>query len=169
MHERAAAGSKGPVHPPIRSIREALSFRIARLAALNERAGSYHFQATLGLRLNEWRVLGLVASCAPAPTTFAELRDILLIDKGQLSRVVAGLVGRELLQSRPLDSDARQVSLTLTDEGRAVHDVALSFTQTRNEVVVSSLTPDECRTFLRLLDRVLTHNEALARAGAYAP
>jgi DNA-binding MarR family transcriptional regulator len=147
------------VHPPIGSIRDALSFRIARMAAINERAGGFYFQNELGLRLNEWRVLGLVAAAGVA--AFSDIRDQLLIDKGQLSRVVASLVGRGLLESRPSASDARQVDLSLTAKGRALHDRGIAFTAERNEAMADVLSAAECRHLLDMLDRLIAHNEAL--------
>ena len=150
----------GQVHPPIQKLRQALSFRVARLAALNERAGSFHFQAAFNLRLNEWRVLGLTVP--EGKILFSELREILWIDKGQLSRVVKSLVDAGLIETSAAQKDARQLELTATEKGKRVHDEALRFTQGRNEAVVETLTPEECATFLRILDKILSHNEELA-------
>lgn len=149
------------IHPPIEKLRQALSFKVARLAALNERAGSFHFQTSLGIRLNEWRVLGLLVPEGKLP--FSELRDTLWIDKGQLSRVVRSLVDQGLVESTTAESDARQIELRPTPKGRHVHDEALKFTQSRNEAVVGTLTPTECAQFLSVLDKILLHNENLAR------
>lgn len=158
MRDKDTGISDG-VHPPIRSIRDALSFRIARMAAINERAGGIYFQTELGLRLNEWRVLGLVAASGTA--AFSDIRDQLLIDKGQLSRVVRTLVDRGLLESRPSESDARQITLALTADGRALHDRAIGFTAERNDSMVSVLSAAECRQLHDMLDRLIRHNEQL--------
>jgi DNA-binding MarR family transcriptional regulator len=147
------------VHPPIASIRDALSFRIARMAAINERAGGLHFQKELSLRLNEWRVLGLV--CAFGHAAFSEIRAQLLIDKGQLSRVVRALVDRGLLDSRASNRDGRQVDLAATEAGRALHERALRFTAERNESMASVLSARECVQLLEMLDRLIEHNVAL--------
>ena len=161
MREKSASPGTSitRVHPPIRSIRDALSFRIARMAAINERAGGFYFQNELGLRLNEWRVLGLVAAAGVA--AFSDIRDQLLIDKGQLSRVVASLVARGLLENRPSVTDARQVDLSLTADGRALHDRGIAFTAERNEAMADVLSARECEQLLDMLDRLIAHNEAL--------
>lgn len=145
--------------PAIRSIRDALSYRIARMAAINERAGGIVFQTEFGLRLNEWRVLGLVASDGEA--SFSTIRNQLLIDKGQLSRIVRTLVARGVLTSQPSQSDARQILLALTSEGRTLHDRAICFTAERNESMGSVLTTQERFMLLDMLDRLIRHNEAL--------
>ncbi|MCM2563044.1 MarR family winged helix-turn-helix transcriptional regulator [Lutimaribacter sp. EGI FJ00015] len=147
------------LHPPIRSIRDALSFRIARMAAINERVGSLFFQEELGLRVNEWRVLGLVTAAGTA--AFSEVRGQLLIDKGQLSRVVRTLVERGLLKSYPSLEDGRQVDLVPTAEGRAIHDRALSYIAYRNEVMTEVLSAKECADLLDMLGRLIDHNERL--------
>jgi DNA-binding MarR family transcriptional regulator len=146
-------------HPPIRSIRDALSYRIARMAAINARAGNIYLQLELGLRLNEWRVMGLIAAGGWA--SFSAIRDELLIDKGQLSRVVRSLVDRGLLKSRPLVSDSRQIILALTAEGRVLHDRAICFTEERNEKMVSVLTAKECLLLHDMLERLIQHNAML--------
>ena len=61
------------IHPPIETILDALSFRLARLNALNERIGSQHFRRKYDMSLNEWRVLGL--TCALEPLSFNHLAE----------------------------------------------------------------------------------------------
>lgn len=153
-----AHGTK--VHPPIATLLDALTFRLARLNALNERAGSRYFRDACQMSLNEWRVLGLTR--ALAPLSVQRLRDILLMDKGQLSRTIRQLTERGLITSRPLDGDGRAIQLDATEAGLSLHDQILAFTRERNEAVVGALTPAECRTFLHLLDKISRHNEQLA-------
>jgi len=150
------------VHPRIKTLRQALSFKVAKLAALNERSGSLYFQKALGLRLNEWRVLGVIVP--EGEMLFSELRDALRIDKGQLSKVVKSLNEQALITSRISDIDARQVTLSVTVKGLKTHEKALKFTQSRNDEVVATLTSEECAEFMHLLDKILQHNENLERA-----
>lgn len=138
---------------------DALSFRIARLAAINERSGSHYFRTEQGVSLSEWRVLGLVADGNPATT--ASLRDTLVMDRGQLSRVVKALIARKLLRSQPNPKDKRQTQLHLTPDGRALFDKCIAFTEGRNRVMASALTPEERHEFSRLLDLMIDHNAAL--------
>jgi DNA-binding MarR family transcriptional regulator len=142
---------------PIRSIREALSFRIARMAAINERAGGQHFKSEFDLTLMEWRILGLTA--AMQPVSFAELRDILLVDKGLLSRTIKALVARGLIDTRKLKSDARQIELLITPVGTSLHDNVLEFTIERNAAMAAVLTDQEWAAFDQALDKLLEHNQ----------
>jgi DNA-binding MarR family transcriptional regulator len=149
------------VHPPIDAITDALTFKVARLAALNERAGGHHFKSKHGITLNQWRVLGL--TFAHGPVSSRDVRDILYMDKGQFSRVVKHLVGLGFIHTTTNSQDARTVELTLTGEGRKFHDKLLCFTAERNEAVVSTLTSQECEEVIRLLDKISAQNEFLQR------
>jgi len=148
------------VHPPIGTILDALTFRLARLAAVNHHTGSARFREAFGLSLNEWRVMGVVN--ALSPVTFGRIRDVLLMDKGQLSRVVKQLTARGVLRSTPTPKDARAVELSLTEVGSELHDEVLKITALRNEVVVETLTREECQEFMRILQKITAHNEQLS-------
>jgi DNA-binding MarR family transcriptional regulator len=149
------------IHPKIHEITDALTFKVARLSALNERAGGLFFKAEHDITLIQWRVLGLTAALGPVPSR--ELREILFMDKGQFSRVVKQLVLRDLLETAPSQTNASAVELRLTREGQILHTKLLRFTAVRNEAVVSVLTKEECTEFLRLLEKVDLHNQRLQR------
>ena len=149
-----------PIHPPINSLPDALTFRLARLVAVNYHNGSRVFREAYGISLNEWRVLGLVS--ATSPVMFGHIRKILLIDKGQLSRIVKRLTDRGVLVARPSKNDARVIELTLSEEGQLLHDQVLRFTAERNEEVVATLTREECSEFIRILRKITVHTNELA-------
>ncbi|GGA27521.1 MarR family winged helix-turn-helix transcriptional regulator [Neptunicoccus cionae] len=148
--------------PQIENLSGALSFRISRLAAINERNGSHHFRNQLGVSLSEWRVIGLVAESEPMLTS--TLREILVMDHGLLSRVVKELIARGLLSSQACQTDKRQIELTLTSEGRRLHNDCISFTIERNAVMASVLSPDEQAELNRLLDVMIAHNATLLKS-----
>lgn len=153
------ATARATIHPPISSILDALTFQLARLVAINYRNGSHWFRKEHDLSLNEWRVLGLTR--ALEPVTVQNIRNTLLMDKGQLSRVVKQLSARGLIRSAPSAADARAVVLTTTATGQQTHDKVLAFTAERNEAVVAPLTPQECDELMRLLAKISSHNIAL--------
>jgi len=158
--DAADSGAQTQVHPPIHSILDAIAFRLARLAAVNERAGTVRFRSAYGISLNEWRVLGLAHALAPA--TVSAIRKVLLMDKGQLSRTVRQLSDAGLIETRPARNDSRSVEVTLTEAGQGLHNRILEFSRERNEAVVETLTPEECRELMRLLQKITAHNEELA-------
>lgn len=162
-------GRAKSVHPPINTILDAVAFRLARLAAINERAGAYHFGKSHDVSLNQWRILGLVSALTDdlekpnQAVSFSEVRSHLYMDKGQFSRTLKQLSTRGLLETFFSPTDARVTELKLTKRGQVLHDRLLAFSSERNEEVVSVLSPHECREFMRILEKLSNHNEALQR------
>lgn len=145
-------------HPGIGDIRDLLTFRIAMIAAAGDRVAQRWLGKEYDLRITEWRVLGTVAACQPI--RFSEVARSLLLDKGQLSRLVNALTLRGLIVAETDPDDLRTIRLTATDEGRALHDRVLARALERNQLVVSALTQDELTTLLKLLDKLqpfMTH------------
>ncbi|HJM49494.1 MAG TPA: MarR family winged helix-turn-helix transcriptional regulator [Alphaproteobacteria bacterium] len=149
------------VHPPAQDITELMVFRLARLVAINERAGHRWSEQMFALRLNEWRVLGLAR--ALEPVQFREIAGRLIMDKGQLSRIVKALVERGFLDTMVARDDARSLEIHTTEAGRQLHDRVLPFTKQRNEAAVEVLTREEYLEFMRVLDKLLEHNESQLR------
>ena len=151
-------------------IRDLVSYRLARLAGLNDRSGHVHLTETFGLTLGEWRVLGSIA--AHAPVTLAGLSRAMLVDKGQLSRMAAALIERGWVRDTPSKTDRRTATLALTAAGKREHDRILAFATDRNRAVLSVLEPAEQRDFMRLVGKLTVFVEAehaaLARGSARA-
>ncbi len=142
-----------PIHPPISKLQDTISYRIARLAAVNERIGQTILQKELKISLPQWRVLGIVKP--NQPITFLEVHDALLMDKGQLSRTIKSMVKLELLETRNLEEDARQIQITTTRKGNSVHERALEIVIQQNEADVAGLSSEECQVFILLMDRII--------------
>lgn len=154
------ADPKQAVHPEIDSLVDALSFRVARFNLLIERVGIAIFVEEFGLKLNEWRVMGLVR--ASAEVTHSDLSKTLVMDKGQVSRTVNGLIKRGLIEPKFSRTDKRVAYLQLTETGEALHADVIAVVRQENEVVVDCFTPEECEEFLRLLNKLT--DRAVSRA-----
>jgi len=139
-------------HPEIGDIRDLLTFRIAMLAATNDRVGQSWLWTDFGLRILEWRVIGLTA--ALEPVRFGTIARRLLVDKGQLSRLVKGLVELRLIQTTPDDEDQRTMRVSMTQAGRELHRKALGKAFTRNDRIVSAMTRQETEMLFQLLDKL---------------
>ena len=148
----------GAHHPVIGDIRDLLTFRLAMLAAAGDRVGQRWLLAEFGLRIMEWRVLGLVASLQPV--RFLVVAQNLLVDKGQLSRLVRSLGERGLIETEPDPNDQRTIRLRTTGKGGKLASRVLARAFERNELVVSALEPSEIATLFALLDKLqpfMTH------------
>ena len=148
-HTRPTTGNADAPH----DIRDLLTFRIGLLAATNERIGHAWMTRDVGVKIMEWRVLGIVA--ALGPVAFRDIVAELRIDKGQLSRLLSGLVTRGLVDVKTSPEDKRVKVLTLTEEGQAMHDRILPEAYRRNQTMIEgALEPEEVTQLFRLLDRL---------------
>jgi DNA-binding MarR family transcriptional regulator len=140
------------LHPPVHDIRDMISFRLSNLVAANDRVGQGWMQTQFGLSLNEWRVLGL--TFALEPVIVSEVKNILHIDKGQLSRVIKSMVERGYIRSEPRSDDQRFTELRMAARGRALHQKMLAYSTKRNNALLEGFTPEEARELFRLLDKI---------------
>ena len=140
------------IHPKVNAISDGLAFKLARLVAIHEKHGNYNFSAKFALSLNEWRVLGLVNEMEPV--FFRDIRIMMNIDKGQLSRAIKQLVKKEILLSTESKKDGRLIEITTTLKGKKLHDKMLKFSVERNEEIIQGLTSEDLREFCRILEKI---------------
>ncbi len=148
-------------HPPTRDIRDLLAYRIARIAAANDRAGQVWAREKFGLKISEWRALGLVHAIEPA--RFSLVADELQMDKGQLSRVIKSLMAKDLLHAGTVSSDQRTFLLKTTAKGRNLHDRLFKFAKQRNEMIISQMSRTEVSELSRLLYKFADNVELAAQ------
>ena len=139
------------------AIRDLLSYRLRRLANQISRSAALRYRRLFDVSLGEWRTIALLG--AAAPLSLNALAKAAGLDKGQMSRVVAGLVDRGLIRKKSDRSDNRGIELTLTRSGQRVYDGLIGAARLRNDRLLGSLSADE----RRLLDQVLRKLEAEAR------
>ncbi|MGB0635017.1 MAG: MarR family winged helix-turn-helix transcriptional regulator [Paracoccaceae bacterium] len=147
------------IHPKVKAISDGIAFKLARLVAIHEKHGNYNFKKKFGLSLNEWRVLGLANEMEPV--FFRDIRVMLNIDKGQLSRAIKTLVKKEILLSTGSREDARLIEITTTLKGKKLHDMMLKFSTDRNEEIVQGLTRSEFKEFVRILEKITNSSISL--------
>jgi DNA-binding MarR family transcriptional regulator len=154
-------------HPPVQSIEDVISFRLARLVGINERAGQRWSDVMFGISLNEWRVLALIQGYQPMRA--GDLADLMLMDKSQLSRVTKSVQDKALVKSRPDSRDARAVVLSLSAKGQRLYTNMLAEVLRRNENVLRPLSGQEVLVLNDLLERLIAHNLTLLQAPAVLP
>ncbi len=142
-------------HPEVADIRDLLTFRLTQLSASVDRLGQRWLTDEYGMRILEWRVLGLIA--AWRPVRFNRLAEAMHLDKGQLSRTVTTMAERGWLSRGPDPEDQRTVLLDLTETGAALNARLLARARERNENVVSALSQEELGTLFALLDKLQPH------------
>lgn len=143
-------------------ITEMLSSRLIVLANLLKRGAILRYKRLAGLSSVEF---GLVASLGRRPPmSVARLAEAVGQDKGQISRALAELVARKLIEKSANPRDSREVLVSLTPAGLGAHDVIVEGAQGRNRILLAQLSKDELETLLAQIDRLTATAEAMLEA-----
>jgi DNA-binding MarR family transcriptional regulator len=126
--------------------------RLLVLANIISRSAVLLHKRTTGLSATEF---GLVASLGESPPmSVAAVADAMGRDKGQISRALAGLVSRKLVERTTNPDDSREILVSLTKLGLAVHDRTVSGATERNRQLVAHLSDAEVTLLLNQIDRL---------------
>lgn len=99
------------------------------------------YEARFGLTATEWRVLAAITAAGnPAQ---AELLALTGMDKMTISRAVAALGTRRLVDRVRDTVDRRTLRLSPTDEGRRIHDIVAPQALEVETRLLAALSPDE--------------------------
>jgi DNA-binding MarR family transcriptional regulator len=129
------------------------------LANLLKRGAIIRYKRLVGLSSVEF---GLVASLGRRPPmSVARLADAVGMDKGQISRALAGLVSRKLVARSGNPRDNREVLVCLTRAGLATHDAIVAGAQERMERLLEGLSEREVAMLLDHIDRLTVKAEAM--------
>ncbi|WP_180897383.1 MarR family winged helix-turn-helix transcriptional regulator [Martelella soudanensis] len=129
-------------------LNENLGYRISRLSKLVEVEAVMRLQS-VGVSLYEFRIIIILGIFEEA--TARDLSELMVIDKGQISRVVSQLVRRGYIRSRQ-DAENRLFKLlSLTPEGMKVHGKLEVLFEDRNRAFVANVSQDDMETFQRVL------------------
>jgi DNA-binding MarR family transcriptional regulator len=89
----------------------------------------------------------------------------IVMDKVAVSRAVAGLMERGLIERATDRTDRRRASLRLSVRGRAMHARIVPLALGYQERLYKALDADERRRFDALTERLFAHAKALRDAG----
>jgi DNA-binding MarR family transcriptional regulator len=84
----------------------------------------------------------------------ARLAEAVGMDKGQISRALAGLVSRKLVSRAANPKDSREVLVRLTRSGLAAHDAIVAGGRERNACLVEGLGEAELAALVAQIDRL---------------
>jgi DNA-binding MarR family transcriptional regulator len=145
--------------------------RITRLAQLLEGEQDPLLEAH-GVTGGEFDVLAaLRRSGRPYHLTPTALSRALLVTSGGMTKRLAALEARGLIERRPDPSDGRSSTVTLTRPGKRLFDAALAEHVANQQRLVAGLDPDEREQLASLLERfaVLLGDRADSRPRRRAP
>lgn len=122
------------------------------LANLLKRGAILRYKRLTGLSSVEF---GLVASLGRnPPMSIISLAEAVGMDKGQISRALAGLVSRRLVTKAGNPRDNRETLVYLTKSGLAAHDAIVAGAQERNRRLLEALSREELEALLGQIDRL---------------
>lgn len=129
-----------------------LTYRLDRLAkeAVKQASGAY--EEACGLTIPEVRILRLV-STQPG-IFFSRLVEETFFERTFTSRLVSGLVRKELITRNAEKTDARQHALALTKKGRDILRIANRTGDRLEKQLMSPLSAEEQARLLEYLDRL---------------
>jgi len=124
-------------------------FRLNRLADAVSQDLSQIYRDRFGLEIPEWRVLVTVGQrhdCT-AQLVAASTR----MHKTRVSRAVASLGKRKLIERVPCADDGRELRLRLTKAGQRVHDVLVPLALERERTLLAKISDVHAQRFIAAL------------------
>jgi DNA-binding MarR family transcriptional regulator len=141
-----------------------LPYRLSVLANLTSRALARLYSERFGLSVAEWRVIAHLARFAPVSANDVAVRAAM--DKVQVSRAVARLTAKALVERATDAADRRRSALRLTRRGQATHDAIVPLARALEAQLLAGLGAADLAKLDRLLSALLLRATDLdARAG----
>jgi DNA-binding MarR family transcriptional regulator len=103
-----------------------------------------------GISREQLSVLHYLDTEAAEPMTVNQLRETLIDDRPNVSRILNKMVDKGLVRKERQSDDQRVVHISLTEKGRKLHEQADQKITGHNV----KLSPEECQTLIELLMRV---------------
>jgi DNA-binding MarR family transcriptional regulator len=136
-----------------------LPYRLSVLAQLVSESLHDLYAGPHGLSVTQWRVMAALGRFAPL--TASEVGQRIVMDKVAVSRAVAGLMKRGLVERSADLDDRRRASLHLTRKGRAIHADIVPLALKYEAELYQALSAEERQTLNGLCDRLFAHAKLL--------
>lgn len=138
-------------------------YRMAVLAEAVSQCLAQVYRERFGLTRDEWRVLAALAEAGTVKTT--QVIESTTLEKMQVSRAVARMQARGLLERQPDPDDGRGWLLRLKPGGRALYQKVVPVVKAREAFLLEALEPAERALLERAMGTLLERARLLARQG----
>jgi DNA-binding MarR family transcriptional regulator len=131
------------------------SFLLYRLSVTTNRvsrAFAAHYEQEFGISIPEWRAIAVLGAFAPLSSN--EIVERTAMDKAKVSRAVASLLKRGLIEREPHATDQRLIQLTLSRSGRKIYEAVIPRARAIEAEVTKGLSKTEVALLHRVLDRI---------------
>ena len=144
---------------PMLELDRFVPYRLSILTNTVSRSLARLYEDEYGLTVAEWRLLAILARFGPMSANGVCERSGM--DKVRVSRAVARATTRRLVHRATDKEDRRRSVLTLTDEGRSIHNRIIPLVKAREAELLSALAPGEVDVLVDMLHRLQTHASGL--------
>ncbi len=138
--------------PPALDLETFLPYRLSVLANRVSHALAEVYEARFGITPSEWRLIAILARFGPMSAN--GVCDRSAMDKVQVSRAVARAGAAGLVDRRIDHEDRRRSVLSLTGQGRAVHDRIVPLAREVEARLLDGLDAGERALLSALIDRL---------------
>ena len=135
-----------------------LPYRLSVLAQIVSESLHDLYAGPFDLTVTQWRVMAALGRFAPLMAS--DVGQRIVMDKVAVSRAVAGLTKRGLIERATDRDDRRRASLKLSVEGQTMHARIVPLALQYEERLYAALSLDERTQFARLSDRLFIHAKA---------
>ena len=139
-------------------MRELTSMRMIAFFSLLRRSAILAQRRHFDLSEIEWRIMTQVGEFAPL--SLNGLAELLLQDRGQLSRAVKSMVARGLL-TRERKPGGPEIEIELSDQGRALHAQMVELVVERDKSLTEGFSPEDIATLRRIFDIMIGRAQVL--------
>jgi DNA-binding MarR family transcriptional regulator len=130
-------------------------FRLNRLAAAVSEHLAAIYRERFALDVPEWRVIATVGQERGCTAQFIAAST--RMHKTRVSRAIAHLIRRGLIERDASAQDRREMQLRLSGSGRRMYAQLVPLALAREEALLTCLSTSERRAFLAALERLESH------------
>lgn len=136
-----------------------LPYRLSVVTNRISGALSRHYADRFGIGIPEWRVIAILGRYAGLSANQVAERSAM--DKVTVSRAVAALEGKGLLERERDDGDKRKSRLTLSGKGQQVYAEIVPLALGFERDLLTALTAEEAVQLDRIIDRLNAKMDAV--------
>jgi DNA-binding MarR family transcriptional regulator len=131
-------------------LEEFLPYRLSVTTNRISRAFARHYEGEFGISIPEWRAIAVLGAFAPLSSN--AICERTAMDKAKVSRAVATLLQRGLIQRDAHATDQRLIQLTLSKSGRKIYEAIIPRARAIEAEVTKGLSKADVTHLHRVLD-----------------
>lgn len=145
--------------PDIITLEDFLPYRLSVLSNKVSTIIAATYQGKFGISVTEWRIMAVLGEYPGASADFVSVKT--QIEKSIISRAIAKLLQRKLIEREFDAEDRRRSMLNLSATGQDVYREIVPVSFAYEEKLLACFSEDEQQQFSDLIGRLYAHAESL--------